>query len=421
MTYCSDNQLINMNKCRLSLWGILSVVLLSLTQSVIAAAPLSPRPTVVMMSLDGFRWDYIEKYHATNLQAIANNGVRAEQLRPAYPTKTFPNHLTLITGLYPVHHGIVDNRFCDKERQQCYKMGMGKDDSTWLSGIPLWNLAEINGVKAATYFWPESDARINGMTPSYYYHYSKAANYEARIDQIIDWLKMPATTRPHFVAGYFSLVDTEGHDFGPDSAQVAQAVAKVDAMIGRLRAGIQTLDYPVNLIVLADHGMTAIDNKKAFDYRELHIDEAQFQVVNASTRLLIYAKPATSAQQVAALREQLSKVAAGHYRVLTDEYLQARHYTGSPRVADIILEVDAPSYFTEKPLAERHGGGNHGYSYIKDMGALFVAEGPAFKQGVRLPAFDNVSVYPLVAHILGLPITHPIDGSITPLLPALNP
>ncbi|MDF0534100.1 ectonucleotide pyrophosphatase/phosphodiesterase [Shewanella sp. A32] len=409
-----------MKKHVISLWGFLSVALLSVAFSAAAATPNMAEPTVVMMSLDGFRWDYIEKYHATNLAAIAANGVRAEQLRPAYPTKTFPNHLTLITGLYPVHHGIVDNRFCDKERQQCYKMGMGKEDSTWLSGIPLWNLAEINGVKAATYFWPESDARINGMTPSYYYHYSQKSDYQARIDQIIDWLKLPPAARPHFIAGYFSLVDTMGHDFGPDSGQVAQAVAKVDTLIGRLRAGIKQLDYPVNLIVLADHGMTAIDNQKAFDYRQLSIDEQKFQVVNASTRLLLYAKPAVTQPDISALRQQLKQVANGHYRVLTEDYLQARHYTDSPRVADIILEVDAPSYFTAKPLAERHGGGNHGYSYIKDMGALFVAEGPAFKQGVMLPAFDNVSVYPLVAHILGLPITHPVDGTITPLLPALN-
>ncbi|MFQ6371608.1 ectonucleotide pyrophosphatase/phosphodiesterase [Shewanella sp. YIC-542] len=394
-------------------------MLLALTLPAGASAPEN-QPTVVMMSLDGFRWDYMDKYHAPHLQAIAANGVRAEQLRPAYPTKTFPNHLTLITGLYPVHHGIVDNRFCDKERQQCYKMGMGQDDSSWLSGIPLWNLAEINGMKSATYFWPESDARINGMTPSYYYHYSKQADYKARIDQIIAWLQMPEATRPHFVAGYFSLVDSMGHDFGPDSPQVADAVAKVDAMIGRLRAGIKALGYPVNLIVLADHGMAATDNEKAVDYRELAVDEAKFQVVNASTRLFVYAKPDTASEDVTALRERLSQLAAGRYRVLTEAYLAARHYSNSPRIADIILEVDAPRYFTAKPLAERDSGGNHGYSYTKDMGALFVAEGPAFNTGVVLPPFDNVNVYPLVARILRLPITHPIDGTIAPLLPALK-
>lgn len=201
-----------MKKPYLYLCAFLSFMCLTLS----AFAAPEP-PTVVLMSLDGFRWDYIDKYDAPNLREIARNGVRAEQMRPAYPTKTFPNHLTLITGLYPVHHGIVDNNFCDKARQQCYRMGMGKEDATWISGVPLWNLAESNGMRAAAYFWPESDARINDTTPSYYYPYSKHAEYEARIDQIIEWLKLPPAARPQFIASYFSLVDTMGHKFGPDS------------------------------------------------------------------------------------------------------------------------------------------------------------------------------------------------------------
>ena len=121
--------------------------------------------SVVLISIDGFRWDYIEKHDAKNLKIISEQGVRATKMRPVYPTKTFPNHVSIITGLLPVNHGIVDNRFCDTERNECYKMGKGKDDSTWLNGIPLWNLAQMQGVKAATYFWPESDARFNGMLP----------------------------------------------------------------------------------------------------------------------------------------------------------------------------------------------------------------------------------------------------------------
>ncbi|KFZ36037.1 phosphodiesterase [Shewanella mangrovi] len=386
----------------------------------VAANNKDIKPTVIVISLDGFRWDYIDKYDAKNLQAIAQHGVRAEQMRPAYPTKTFPNHITLATGLYPTHHGIVDNDFCDKERHQCYAMGDGLKDSTWLKGIPLWNLAEMNGVKAATYFWPESDARINGMTPSYYFHFSQQANYQDRIDQMVDWLKMPAATRPHFIMGYFSAVDTAGHLFGPDAPETARAVQRVDKLIGRLRARLQQeLSFPVNLIVLADHGMARIDAEEGIDYRKLPIDTNKFHVVSVETRLLIYAKPNTSADDIAKLRQQLELAANGRYRVLDNAYLAARHYTNSPRIADVIAEVDAPAFFTNQPLAERDHHGAHGFSYIKDMGALFVAEGPAFKQGVTLAPFDNVDVYPTVAHILGLPIQHKVDGNIQALLPAL--
>lgn len=379
------------------------------------------QPTVVMISLDGFRWDYIEKHHAKNIGEIAKHGVRAEQMRPQYPTKTFPNHISLATGLYPTHHGIVDNDFCDKQRQQCYGMGDGLKDSTWLSGTPLWNLAEMNGVKAATYFWPESDARINGMTPSYFYHYSKHADYHARIEQIIDWLKMPAAARPHFIMGYFSAVDTAGHIYGPDAKQTYQAVQRVDKLIGELRTRMKKeLNFPVNLIVVADHGMTNIEPQEGIDVRKLPIDTQKFDVVNVQTRLMMYAKPTTKTADIDKLREQLQDAANGRYRLLDQAYLAERHYVDSPRIADVILEVDAPAFFTKKTLAERDHHGAHGFSYIKDMGALFVAEGPAFKQGVMLKPFDNVDVYPAVAHILGLPLQTPVDGTIDSLLPALT-
>lgn len=407
-----------MNKLSLSL---LALAVLGGCQSVPASkqAPAAEQQSVVMISLDGFRWDYIEKHGAPNLAAMAADGVRAEQMRPAYPTKTFPNHLTLVTGLYPTHHGIVDNHFCDKQRQECYSLGDGGKDSTWLKGIPLWNLAELNGLKSATYFWPESDALIGGMTPNYYYHYSKQADYEERINQIVDWLKLPADQRPQFVAGYFSLVDTMGHRFGPDAAQTRDAVKKVDALIGELRARLKSeVSQPVNLIVVSDHGMSAVDLDKAIDYRKLPISE-DFKVVNASTRLMLYAKPGVDDMAIARQKQKL--LGDARYKLLSKADLAERHYTDSPRIADIILETQAPLVFTDKDRKDFHGiGGNHGYTYTKDMGALFVAEGPAFKKGVMLPAFDNVDVYPTVAKILGIKLLSKVDGDGQGIAPGLN-
>ncbi|WP_417357121.1 ectonucleotide pyrophosphatase/phosphodiesterase [Gallaecimonas pentaromativorans] len=407
-----------MNKLSLSL---LALAMLGGCQSVPASkqTPAAEQQSVVMISLDGFRWDYIEKHGAPNLAAMAADGVRAEQMRPAYPTKTFPNHLTLVTGLYPTHHGIVDNHFCDKQRQECYSLGDGGKDSTWLKGIPLWNLAELNGLKSATYFWPESDALIGGMTPNYYYHYSKQADYEERINQIVDWLKLPADQRPQFVAGYFSLVDTMGHRFGPDAAQTRDAVKKVDALIGELRARLKSeVSQPVNLIVVSDHGMSTVDLDKAIDYRKLPISE-DFKVVNASTRLMLYAKPGVDAMAIARQKQKL--LGDARYQLLSKADLAERHYTDSPRIADIILETQAPLVFTDKDNKDFHGiGGNHGYTYTKDMGALFVAEGPAFKKGMMLPAFDNVDVYPTVAKILGIKLLSKVDGDGQGIAPGLN-
>ena len=208
----------------------------------------SESQTVVLISLDGFRHDYIEKHGAANLARIAEKGVRAKGLVPVFPANTFPNHLSVITGLNPVNHGIVNNSFYDKTRLSDkgyaqYSMGDGKKDSTWITGIPLWNLVEFHDRRAATFFWPESDARINGTVPSYYYPYSKYADYDERVNQILQWLSLPEATRPQFVAGYFSLVDSVGHDAGPDAAQTKAAVQAVDALVGRLYDQIQGIEY----------------------------------------------------------------------------------------------------------------------------------------------------------------------------------
>ncbi|WP_102798281.1 ectonucleotide pyrophosphatase/phosphodiesterase [Bowmanella denitrificans] len=364
--------------------------------------------SVVLISLDGFRWDYIEKHQATNLADMAVKGVRAERMLPVYPSKTFPNHLSLITGLLPVHHGIVDNKFCHKQRQECYKMGDGGKDSTWIQGIPLWNLAEMHGVKSAVYFWPESDARINGMTPSYYYHYAKQADYSNRVQQILDWLALPVAQRPRFIAGYFSLVDTIGHEFGPSAAQTRDAVQQVDKLIGLLRAGLA--DKPeVNLLVVADHGMAEIHADKAIDVRTLPYDD-DFKLVNSGTRLMYYAKPGVSAGQVQRFRQKLLDVANGRYQWLNNQRLSALSYQGHAGVADIILETQAPAFFVEKDLQGQQVMGAHGYIPNQDMGAVFVAQGPAFKKGLRIPAFSNLDVYPIVARILGIRPLGPIDG-----------
>lgn len=385
--------------------------------SALATAGPANNQHVVLISLDGFRHDYIEKHGASQLAELASQGVRAERMTPVYPANTFPNHLSLITGRYPVNHGIINNRFADKRRPDDtgyahYSMGQGYTDSTWLSGIPLWNLAQMHGVKAATYFWPESDAQINGMTPNYYYRYSKYADYQARVDQIIAWLQLSEVSRPRFIAGYFSLVDSQGHEYGPDAPQTKQAVQQVDALIGQLYARIQALDLPVNLIVVSDHGMQQKDASKTVSVKSLGIDKHLFEVVNQHTQLHIYARPDTTEQALDALTQQLHKTAAKRYVVLDNKARSQYHYPRTAHTGDIVLQVPPAGEFINT-ADDFHAGGSHGYwPQLPDMGATFVAVGPAFKQGVRLPVMSNLEVYPAVAHIMGLPIIGPIDGDM---------
>lgn len=372
--------------------------------------------SVVLISIDGFRWDYIEKHDAKNLKIISEQGVRATKMRPVYPTKTFPNHLSIITGLLPVNHGIVDNRFCDTERNECYKMGKGKDDSTWLNGIPLWNLAQMQGVKAATYFWPESDARFNGMLPDYFYHYSKHSDYQKRVDQIIQWLSLPKAQRPRLVISYFSLVDSMGHEYGPDAQQTYDAVQQLDNLMADLHTRLKALDENINLVIVSDHGMASVDPSLSIKIDSLPKDD-NFMVQNTGPRVLYYAKPNSKAD-IKGFSKKLAKAADGRYIVLTDQQKRDYHYDKGPRVGDIVLQTTAPRVFTDSKMASYLG--THGYAYTDDMAATFIATGPAFKRHVQLDEVNNLDVYPLIAKLLGLKILSPIDSDGETLWPAIK-
>ena len=385
-----------------------------MSQAVLAAK----EQTVVLISLDGFRWDYIEKHGAPNLKAMAQQGVRAQKLLPVYPTKTFPNHISIITGLLPHHHGIVDNKFCDKARDyQCYSMGKGLGDSTWVNGIPLWNLAKMQGLKSATYFWPESDARFNGMTPDYYYHYSKYSDYQNRIDQIIQWLSLPKAQRPRFVAGYFSLVDSMGHKFGPSAAQTRDAVKQLDTLMGQLKTRLSKLEQDINLVIVSDHGMTDVDPTRSIFLSSLPKNE-KFIIKNTGPRLLIYAKEQTSIADIAAYKSSLKKAANGRYTVLSDQQLATYNYNEGTRVGDIVVQTTPPAVFTTNSQATYLG--THGYAYTEDMAATLIATGPAFKHGVTLKEVNNLDIYPVLAKIMGLKLLNRVDGDGKTLLPGVK-
>lgn len=371
----------------------------------LAAFARAETPYVVMISLDGFRHDYVEKHDAKHLAAIAKQGVRAEKMIPAYPSNTFPNHISLITGLLPVNHGIVNNAFYDKSRPMDdgyarYSMGKGHGDSTWLSGTPFWNLVEFNGLKSATYFWPESDARVNGHVPSYHFHYSKYADYQNRIDQIVEWLSLPEAARPHFIAGYFSMTDSVGHEMGPDADETRQAVQTMDGYMGQLFARLQALPIPVNLIIVSDHGMTNIAEDAKIDVNSLNIPDS-FLVETRGTQVLIYGREEVSQADIDGLAASLKKQGEGRFTVMSEARRAEVRMPVNDRTGDLILEIQPPGYFINGEGHQSRGA--HGFDpSLSDMGATFIAAGPAFKQGVTLPPMKNLEVYPGMAKLMGL-------------------
>jgi len=212
---------------------------------------------VVLVSLDGFRYDYPQKWGATNILAIGRQGASTpDGMLPSYPSLTFPNHYTIVTGLYPEHHGLVNNSFLDPARnydEYVSKNSAKNGDGSWYNGTPLWSLAEQQGMRAASFFWPGSEAKIAGERPSDYVHFDDNFDDEKRIDQVIAWLKLPKSERPHFITLYYSNTDHAGHDFGPDSTQARDAVQHVDALMGELKRKLDALHLPIDLIITADH------------------------------------------------------------------------------------------------------------------------------------------------------------------------
>jgi len=376
---------------------------------------------VILVSLDGFRYDYAKKYDAKNLQALAAAGASApDGMIPAYPSLTFPNHYTLITGLYPEHHGIVANSFYDPERKQTYSLGNAATvtDGSWYGGTPLWVLAEQQGMRSACLFWPGSEADIQGVRPAYYLKYDDKLPNDQRVEQVLAWLRLPEARRPHFITLYFSEVDHQGHEHGPDSAEVAAAVQVVDKEIGALEAGVAKLHLPVDVIVVADHVMATVQGEW-ITLEQYFPDANAFEKIVSSN---LYAKSEADAERAYEGLRGKSDTFAVYRRAQTPATL---HADSNPRSGDPIVVTTGPYLvrFSAPPpgTPEHKQVGAHGFdpARVPEMKASFFAAGPDIRGGVTVAPFENVDVYPLVAKLLGLDISHlktgPIDGEIRPL------
>lgn len=368
--------------------------------------------TLVLVSIDGFRWDYLDWPEAQNIKRMAEQGVRVNQLQAVYPSKTFPAHLSIATGLRPTDHGVVDNYFCRSDRPDCYRMGSGQKDPDWLAGTPLWTLVEQQGGRASTFFWPESDAKFDGILPTDYRAYDVSVSPSDKVRQATEWLSLPEVDRPDLVTLYFSKVDSSGHTYGPDAPETKAAIAETDYWVGQLWRAIQDInrrrDAEISLILLSDHGMSAVDPSLFIDTNTLPRPKG-FRRVNSSTRVMYYRRDPKA--DVAALAATLREASNGRYRVVSDETLAERHYKNHPAVADLIIETDPPRLF-------RHGGaqgpdlrGMHGYpAEVEDMAAFLVAIGPGFSVGKVIPKAHQLDVYPIAATLLDLSLP---DGIVS--------
>lgn len=378
------------------------------------------KPYVILISLDGFRYDYASKHNASYIQALAKQGVSAASMKPSYPSVTFPNHYTIATGMYPSHHGLVANWFYDATKERSYNMSNKKEvgDSSWYGGTPLWVLAEQNQLLSASMFWVGSEAAVKGVRATYSYNYTEKIPVDRRITIVKEWLSLPEDKRPHFITFYINEPDHAGHSYGPDAPQTAAAVRMVDTAIDRLTEAVKSTGLPVNFVLVADHGMTAVDTMHWIPFPAA-IDTAKFLIQSSGTTVSLYAK---DRQAIIPLYKQLKQEAKDYQVYLKKDVPAYLHYGAADdrynRIGDILLLPVWPRVFAgQKPKT-----GYHGFdpAKVKDMHAIFYAWGPAFKQGITIPTFENVHVYPLIASILELPVTEKIDGDKKVLRPVLK-
>ncbi len=361
-------------------------------------------PHVILISLDGFRHDYVTRFKPENLTRFIENGVKAESLIPSFPTKTFPNHYTIATGLRPEHHGIVDNSFYDPIKNDIYRIN-SRDlviDGSWYGGTPLWVLAEKNGMKAASYFFVGSEADVQGIRPSYYYDYDGKVNNLTRVSKVFEWLQMPDSIRPRMITMYFSDMDDVGHSYGAmNEIQLSTRLAQLDRELGALFEGVKSLDQEVNIIVVSDHGMADVplENYIALDGIT---EQVSARVVNSGALAHIYLEDPKDKRKVI---EQINKKAVGFtvFDPADKKYYRDLSAHGD-RIGDVIVLADLGYYFIENEeyreviarrmrMDETGVKGTHGYSQeYPEMHGIFYAQGPQLKSGLTIESFDNIHI-----------------------------
>ncbi|MGH9946954.1 MAG: ectonucleotide pyrophosphatase/phosphodiesterase [Pyrinomonadaceae bacterium] len=405
---------------------LLIAIVIAITAITVAQKPINDlKPTVILISLDGFRYDYLDKYKPPTLNKLANEGVRAKWMIPSFPTKTFPNHYTIATGLYPEHHGIIENNIWDFGATFTLNKREEVQNSRWWLGEPIWVTAEKQGLRAGAFFFPGTEAEIAGRRPTFWMHFDDEIPNETRVDQILAWIDLPPATRPRMYTLYFEDVDGAGHSFSPDSPETRAAVHLVDGNIWRLMDGLKArkIDRKVNVIIVSDHGMAAVDQRNAVVMDDYFSADKTERILTTGEIWQIFPKAGKLENIMDGLKPIQHSVC--WRRADIPERL---HYNTSPRIAPIVCSAEEGWFMTSRARYETQKKGDdfdmtrgaHGYdNRYQSMGATFIAHGAAFKKGYVAEPFENVEVYNLMCRILKLKPS-PNDGRLENVIAMLR-
>ena len=377
------------------------------------------QPPLLIIALDGFRWDFAERENARNLLELRREGASVETLVPSFPSTTFPNFHSMATGMEPSRHGIVAMMFRDRQKGRSFSYMNNAGEGEWYGGTPFWLLAQAAGVKTATYFWPGTDAGVQGKYPTYFKKYDGRISIEARTAQVLDWFGMAEKERPGLVVVYFSDVDSAGHKFGPDSPETKAAVQRVDAAVGVLVKGVRKIHQDTNILVVSDHGQIAvasrIDLSRRADFTGcVAANEAPMTMLYCDDPERVRAELLNNAPEVKVWR-----------RAETPEHLQ---YRDNPRIGDLVVVPKTPSIVFVVPPGDAEATpvpelkGMHGYDprRYRAMSGILIGAGPAFKKGVVAPPAKTVDVFALVCRLMAMTMPPGVDAEIRRVAPLLK-
>lgn len=384
------------------LWCLIFLIL-SFGGILDAQGQSSPKRTLILISLDGFRHDYLDSFSTPNLDLMAERGTRASSLIPVFPTKTFPNHYSIVTGLYPSHHGILSNRMYDPDLDAWFRIGAGSistKQERWFGGEPIWITAEKQQITTATCFWPGADAIFQGIKPTHHLTYNPRMTYDQRIAQVLEWLQL--VERPGLITLYFESPDREGHRHGPRAPQVAKAVNELDTKLGKLLQSVrdQGLAHAINWLIVSDHGMTGLSPDRLIfldDYLRLQ----DVTIIEKSPKADLI--PAEGKEE--AIFTQLHGAHPNLQVYRKGETPLHWKFTDHARIAPIMAVADEGWTITTRTAHKLHPskykGGTHGYDpNYASMHGIFIACGPDIKRGLTIPAFENIHIYPLMCNLL---------------------
>ena len=384
------------------------------------------KPYVILISLDGFRWDYVERFNPPFLTNFIKNGVHAESLIPSFPSKTFPNHYTIATGMYPDKHGIIGNSFYSHKKDEIYRINKRElvEDGTFYGGIPLWIQAGKSGMVTASYFFVGSEANVLGSWPTYYKKYDESVKNEERVSQALKWLALPAKERPHLITMYFSDMDDTGHRFGPNADdELKKTLFSLDQTLKSLYDGAQATRLPINIIIVSDHGMAEVPMEHYVPADPLKNDSLYLLVDNGALLNIHLKNKQDLGQVLTSLRQK-----ENHFKVYkTSETPGFEYEPKNPDWGQIQIIPDFGYYFAPQDKIEtiisksKTPFGVHGYDpKNKEMHGIFYANGPSFKSNYKIAPFKNIHIYPLICKILDLDVPKEVDGDLKVLDETLN-